>query len=287
MDTKGFDIGEVDIAWCPGCGNFAILNALKQALSELEMKPDQLVVVSGIGQAAKAPHYYRCNLFNGLHGRSIPVATAIKAVNPGLTVINESGDGCLYGEGGNHFIHAIRRNPDITSIVHNNMVYGLTKGQASPTSLQGFKTPVQRDGVFQEPFNPIALAISLGVSFVARAFAGDTSQTKELIKKAISHKGYALVDILQPCVTYNRLNTYAWFKENTYDLDASHDPYDRMQAFKRASETEKLPLGVFYLNPRLTFEERLSVYEERKDPLYTRGLSLEKLSEWIQSRRGF
>ena len=286
MDMKRFDMGEIDIAWCPGCGNFAILNALKQALSELEVKPEKLVVVSGIGQAAKAPHYYRCNLFNGLHGRSLPVATAIKAANPELIVIDESGDGCMYGEGGNHFIHGIRRNPDITNIVHNNMVYGLTKGQASPTSLQGFKTLVQREGVFQEAFNPLAIAISLGASFVARAFAGDTSQTKDIIKKAISHKGYALVDILQPCVTYNKLNTYQWFKANTYYLDTSHDPYDRMEAFRKASEMEKLPLGVFYLNPKPTFEERLSVYQGSRDPLYTRTPDLTKLSEWIDSKRG-
>jgi len=286
MDTKRFDLGEIDIAWCPGCGNFAILNALKQALSELEIKPERLVVVSGIGQAAKAPHYYKCNLFNGLHGRSLPVATAIKAANPELMVIDESGDGCMYGEGGNHFIHAIRRNPDLTNIVHNNMVYGLTKGQASPTSLKGFMTPVQRDGVFHEVLNPLALAISLGASFVARAFAGDTSQTKDILKKAISHKGYALVDILQPCVTYNKLNTYQWFKENTYYLEASHDPYVRMEAFRKASEMEKLPLGVFYLNPKPTFEERLSVYQESRDPLYRRSPDLSKLTQWIHSKRG-
>jgi 2-oxoglutarate/2-oxoacid ferredoxin oxidoreductase subunit beta len=286
MDMKRFDMGEIDIAWCPGCGNFAILNALKQALSELEVKPEKLVVVSGIGQAAKAPHYYRCNLFNGLHGRSLPVATAIKVANPELVVIDESGDGCMYGEGGNHFIHGIRRNPDITNIVHNNMVYGLTKGQASPTSLQGFETSVQREGVFQEAFNPLAIAISLGASFVARAFAGDARQTKDVLKKAISHKGYALVDILQPCVTYNKLNTYQWFKANTYYLDTSHDPHDRMEAFRRASEVEKLPLGVFYLNSKPTFEERLSVYQESSDPLYTRTPDLKKLSEWIESKRG-
>ncbi len=286
MDVKCFDVGEVDIAWCPGCGNFAILNALKQALSELEIKPERLVVVSGIGQAAKAPHYYRCNLFNGLHGRSLSVATAIKAANPELTVIDESGDGCMYGEGGNHFIHAIRRNPDITNIVHNNMVYGLTKGQASPTSLEGFKTLVQREGVFHEAFNPLATAITLGASFVARAFAGDVAQTKDFIKKAISHKGYALVDILQPCVTYNKLNTYTWFKENIYYLDASHDPHDRMEAFRKASEMGKLSLGVLYLNPKPTFEERLSVYQESMDPLYKRSPDLKKLSEWVHSKRG-
>jgi 2-oxoglutarate ferredoxin oxidoreductase subunit beta len=245
------------------------------------------VVVSGIGQAAKAPHYYRCNLFNGLHGRSLPVATAIKAANPELIVIDESGDGCMYGEGGNHFIHGIRRNPDITNIVHNNMVYGLTKGQASPTSLKGFMTPVQRDGVFHEVLNPLALAITLGASFVARAFAGDISQTKDIIQKAISHKGYALVDILQPCVTYNKLNTYQWFKAKTYYLDSSYDPQDRIEALKKASEFDKLPLGIFYLNPKPTFEEKLSVYQESKGPLYTRSPDLKKLSELIHSKRGF
>ena len=286
MNTKWFDMGEIDIAWCPGCGNFAILNALKQALSELEIKPERLVVVSGIGQAAKAPHYYKCNLFNGLHGRSLAVATAIKAANPQLIVIDESGDGCMYGEGGNHFIHSIRRNPDITNIVHNNMVYGLTKGQASPTSLQGFKTPVQREGVFSEAFNPLSLAISLGASFVSRAFAGDIDQTKEIIKKAITHKGYSLVDIQQPCVTYNKLNTYQWFKAKTYYLDSSYDPHDRIEALRRAAEVEKLPLGIFYLNPRPTFEEKLGVYQERTDPLYTRSPDLKKLSELIDLKRG-
>ncbi len=286
MDTKDFDMENLDIAWCPGCGNYGILNAMKQALTELEIKPHQLAMVSGIGQAAKAPHYYRCNLFNGLHGRSLPVATAIKAVNPELTVIVESGDGCTYGEGGNHFVHAIRRNPDITNIVHNNMVYGLTKGQASPTSPHELKTPIQIEGVFSEPFNPIALAISLNASFVARAFAGDLKQTVEIIKKAIQHKGYALVDVFQPCVTYNKLNTYKWFKDNTYYLDDSYDPYDRVEAFKKATETTSFPLGIIYLNPRPTFDESLNVYKENKDPLYKRETNFKKLIDLIESRRG-
>ncbi len=218
MDTKVFDMGDIDIAWCPGCGNFSILRVLKQALSELDIKPEKLVIVSGIGQAAKTPHYLKTNVFNGLHGRSLPAATAIKAANPDLTVIAESGDGCMYAEGGNHLIHAIRRNPDITTLVHNNMVYGLTKGQVSPTSGEGFKTPVQVRGVFLEPFNPVAIAVALDASFVARAFAGDTEETKEILKKAITHKGFALVDIFQPCISYNKVNTYEWFKENTYYL---------------------------------------------------------------------
>ena len=199
----------IDIAWCPGCGNFRILKSVKDALEELELDPRIVVFVSGIGQAAKTPQYMDVHYFNGLHGRTLPAATAIKASNRGLTVIAESGDGDMYGEGGNHFMHAIRRNPDITNIVHNNMVYALTKGQASPTTRQGFVTPVQTQGVTEEPFNPIAVAIALDASFVARAFAGDARQTTDIIKKAVTHKGYALVDIFQPCVTYNKVNTYA------------------------------------------------------------------------------
>ena len=285
MDAKTFDMGDIDIAWCPGCGNFAILDILKQALAELEIDQRKLVMVSGIGQAAKIPHYLKANLFNGLHGRSLPVATGIKAANPELVVIAESGDGCMYGEGGNHILHAIRRNPDITNIVHNNMVYGLTKGQASPTSSIGFKTPIQIHGVFLEPLNPIALAISLNASFVARAFAGDAKQTKEILKKAIGHSGYALVDILQPCVSYNKLNTYQWFKQNTYYLEDSYDPADRELAFKKAIEDEKLPLGVFYVNPKPAFVETLSVYKDSKEPLYKRKPDTKALSELIDSRR--
>lgn len=284
MDKKEFNMGKIDIAWCPGCGNFGILNALKQALTELDIKPENLVIASGIGQAAKIPHYLKCNVFNGLHGRSIPPATGIKAANPELTVIAESGDGDMYGEGGNHLVHAIRRNSDITCIVHNNMVYGLTKGQASPTSQCGFKTPVQVDGVFEMPFNPIALAIALDASFVARAFIGDIDRTKEIIKKSIQHKGFAVVDIFQPCVSFNKVNTFKWFKDNTYYLE-DHDPCDRMAAFKRAIESEKLPLGVFYTNSdKVIFEENLSAYADNKKPLYQRSLEKNRLLNLIRSK---
>lgn len=285
MDTKSYDMENLDIAWCPGCGNFGILSAIKKALTELNIDPIQLAMVSGIGQAAKTPHYFRCNFFNGLHGRSLPPATAIKAVNPTLTVIAESGDGCTYGEGGNHFIHTIRRNPDITNIVHNNMVYGLTKGQASPTSPHELKTPAQIDGVFSEPFNPLAIAISLDASFVARAFAGDIEQTKEIIKKAIQHKGYALVDVFQPCVTYNKINTFRWFKDNTYYLDETYDPHDRIEAFKKATEIGSYALGVLYINPKPSFEEKLSVYSQNKEPLFKRERDLSMLSNIIESKR--
>jgi 2-oxoglutarate ferredoxin oxidoreductase subunit beta len=287
MEPDIFDMGEIDIAWCPGCGNFAILKALKAALFELEITPQNLVMVSGIGQAAKIPHYLRANVFNGLHGRALPPATAIKAVNPALTVIAESGDGDMYGEGGNHLINAMRRNPDITNVVHNNMVYGLTKGQASPTSRMGFKTPVQVRGVAVEPFNPIAVAVAMDASFVARAFAGDFKEMKAILIKAVSHHGYALVDILQPCISFNKLNTYDWFKEHTYYLDDAYDPTDRAAAFNVAVEEGKMALGVIYRNSdRPCFEETTTVFGDNGGPFYTRQPDLEKLNGLIDSRRG-
>jgi len=279
-----FDL-DTEIAWCPGCGDFGILNILKNALTELDLFPEQIVLVSGIGQAAKIPQYLRCNFFNGLHGRALPPATAIKVANPGLTIIAESGDGDMYGEGGNHFVHTIRRNPNITNIVHNNMVYGLTKGQASPTTSRGFKTPVQTAGVYSEPFNPLAVAIALNASFVARAFVGNADHTKEIIKKAILHKGYALVDLFQPCVTFNKINTYAWFRENTYLLDASHNPHDRQMAMSKAFETQRLPLGVFYVNEQPTFEENTGAYAQSADPLWKREPAFDKLGGLIDSFR--
>jgi 2-oxoglutarate ferredoxin oxidoreductase subunit beta len=286
MDTKIFDMADVDIAWCPGCGDYAILTILKRTLAELDIEPTKLVMVSGIGQAAKIPHYLKAHVFNGLHGRALPAATAIKAVNPGLTVIAESGDGDMYGEGGNHFMHCIRRNPDITNIVHNNMVYGLTKGQASPTSQLGFRTPVQVNGVILEPFNPLAVAVALGASFVARGFAGDMEQTKDILKQAIAHRGYSLVDILQPCVSYNKINTYKWFKDNTYYLENTYDPHDRVMAFSKAIEHEKLPLGILYLNSEKTsFEDNLSVHQKVRTPLYSREINVAKLQELVNSKR--
>ncbi len=286
MGAERFDMDNIDIAWCPGCGNFGILKALKSALAEADIRPEELVIVSGIGQAAKIPHYLKTNIFNGLHGRALPPATAIKAINPGLTVIAESGDGDMYGEGGNHFIHAIRRNPDITNIVHNNMVYGLTKGQASPTSMSGFVTPVQVNGTYAEPFNPVAVAIALDASFVARAFAGDYEQTRDIIKQAIAHKGYSIVDILQPCVTFNKVNTYKWFKERTYYLEERHDPLNRADAFKRAIEKDKLPLGVFYISSdKPGFNETLSVYHEETTPLFRRSTDIKRLVDLVDARR--
>ncbi|MGQ9472397.1 MAG: thiamine pyrophosphate-dependent enzyme [Candidatus Aminicenantales bacterium] len=279
-----FDLSPSDIAWCPGCGNFPLRSALMAALSEIQLNPYQLVLVSGIGQAAKAPQYLRCHYFNGLHGRSLPVATAIKMANPELTVIVESGDGCIYGEGGNHFLHAIRRNPDITVIIHNNMVYGLTKGQASPTSGLGFRTPVQVWGSPVEPFNPIATAVALNASFVARAFSGDFEQSKQIIKQAVKHRGIAIVDIFQPCVSFNKVNTFQWFKENTYYLQ-NHDPRDRYQAFRKALEENPFPLGVFYQTSRPTIEEQQPVYRHEATALFRRRPSLDKLARFIATTK--
>ena len=279
-----FDIESQDIAWCPGCGNYGILKSLKKALIELKITPDKLVMVSGIGQAAKIPQYFKTNYFNGLHGRALPPATGIKAANPNLTVIAESGDGDMYGEGGNHFIHAIRRNPDITNIVHNNMVYGLTKGQASPTSVLGFKTLVQKNGVILEPFNPIATAIALDASFVARVFAGDIEKTNDILKMAIKNSGYSLVDIFQPCVSFNKLNSYDWFKKNTYYLDDSYNPENRVEAFKKSIEHEKMPLGVIYINKnRIPYHKNLNIYKKNLKPLYERKVKSENIMDIMKT----
>ena len=239
-----------EIAWCPGCGNFAILKALKEALLELSLPPHEVVMVSGIGQAAKIPHYLKANVFNGLHGRALPPAQAIKMVNKNLKVIMSSGDGDSYGEGGNHFIHNIRRNVDIVQLVHNNQIYGLTKGQGSPTTSKGQQTSMQFEGTYLNPLKPLSIAISSGATFVARSSAGDTVHLKEMIQKAINHKGYALVEILQPCVVFNKVNTYKWYKDRVYKLDENYDPRNRYEAFKKAEEfgDEGIPIGILYLD---------------------------------------
>ncbi len=252
-------------AWCPGCGNFAILNTLKRALVELDMEPHQFAIVSGIGQAAKLPHYLPCNLFNGLHGRSLPVATGLKLANHDLTVLAVAGDGDCYGEGGNHLLHAIRRNVNITLFVHNNQVYALTKGQASPTTRAGKVTKTQPFGNPSEPLNPLALAIALDCSFVARAFAGATGLPflQEIMKEAIQHNGFALVDILQNCVSFNKENTFHWYKDRVYRLEEGYDPADRVEAFRRSLEWgQKIPTGIFYRNERETCEQQLPPIRE-------------------------
>jgi 2-oxoglutarate ferredoxin oxidoreductase subunit beta len=253
------DYAGITPAWCPGCGNFGILRAVNQALVELDIEPQRVLMVSGIGQAGKLPHYTRCNVLNVLHGRALPAATGAKIANPELVVIAVGGDGDGYGEGGNHFIYAMRRNNDITCLVHNNQVYGLTKGQASPTSDQGFVTRTTPEGAGR-PINPLALAVAAGASFVGRGFAGDVEHLAGLIKDGITHQGFALIDILQPCVSFNHKNTYDWYRERVYklDQDADYDPGNRLAAFEKAQKWDgQIPIGIIYRIEIPTFEAQL------------------------------
>lgn len=251
-------------AWCPGCGNFAILRAFREALAAEDIEPARFCIVSGIGQAGKFPHYVRCNTFNGLHGRALPVATGVRLANHGMLVIAVGGDGDMYGEGGNHLVHAIRRNIGVKLFVHDNQVYGLTKGQASPTSMEGMVTKNQPFGVLSEPFNPMAMAVALDCGFVARGYAGDHEHLKGLIRDAINHEGFSLVDILQPCVTFNKVNTYEWYADRVYHLDAGHDPRNRVKAFEKALEWgDRIPIGIIYRNDRPSFERRIPILSGR------------------------
>jgi len=275
------DYGDYETAWCPGCGNFSILQAVKQALAASNLKPYEVLFVSGIGQAAKAPHYLKANLFNGLHGRSLPVATGAKLANPNLTVIVESGDGCTYGEGGNHLLAALRRNIDVTLLVHNNQIYGLTKGQASPTTAEGVVTKAQPQGVASAPFNPIAVAVAMKAGFVARGFAGMIDELSALIQEGIAHQGFALIDILQPCVSFNKVNTFAWYKKRCTPLPSTYDPTDWVEAIKVASEWgERIPIGIIYRNERPCFEDRFAVLSQ--GPLVGRDLDRELVKEIME-----
>ncbi|NVM22611.1 MAG: 2-oxoacid:ferredoxin oxidoreductase subunit beta [Desulfobacterales bacterium] len=276
------DYGEYETAWCPGCGNFSILKAVKQALVASRLEPHQVLFVSGIGQAAKAPHYLNANVFNGLHGRSLPVATGAKLANPKLAVIVESGDGCNYGEGGNHFLAAIRRNIDVTLLVHNNQVYGLTKGQASPTTAEGFVTKAQPEGVFSMPFNPIAVAVAMHAGFVARGFSGMIDHLSNLIQQGIAHRGLALIDVLQPCVSFNKVNTFAWYKERCEPLPPEYNPTDWQSAMKIACEWgDKIPIGIIYRNDRIAFEEHFPVLAQ--GPLVEQDVDGAMLKEIIEA----
>ena len=268
-------------AWCPGCGNFGILKAFKEAFVELGIEPHQLTIVSGIGQAGKFPHYVRCNTFNGLHGRTLPVATGVKLANHEMLVIAVAGDGDCYGEGGNHLLHAIRRNINVKLFVHDNQIYGLTKGQASPTSMEGIKTKNQPFGVFSEQLNPIALAVALDCSFAARSFAGDGEHLKTMIKAAVNHKGFALLDILQPCVSFNKINTFQWYKERVYILEPGYNPENRLEAFERSLEWgDRIPMGILYKKQRPVLEDRVPVIQT--SPLVKQKFDPSKIEKALQ-----
>lgn len=271
--------GSVKPTWCPGCGDFGILNALKQGLVQAGLAPHEVLVVSGIGCGSKLPDYANVNGFMTLHGRPVPIATGAKLANHGLKVITVHGDGDFLGLGMGHFIHTARRNLDITDLLQNNQIYGLTKGQYSPTSDSGFVTKTSPDGAIEMAANPMALALAAGGTFVARGFAGDAKALAKLIAQAVEHKGYALVEILQPCVTFNRKNTYDWYRERVYDLvETDHDPSDRVAAFEKALEWgDRIPLGIIYRTQLPTYEEQAAGL--REGPLATRQLEVLSASE--------
>jgi 2-oxoglutarate ferredoxin oxidoreductase subunit beta len=276
MTEKNFDCS-FENKWCPGCGNFSILEAMKDAFVKLNLPPEKLLIVSGIGQAAKTPHFLKCNMFHGLHGRALPVATGAKLANHELTIVVNSGDGDCYGEGGNHFLNVIRRNVDLTLLVHDNKVYGLTKGQASPTSDPGMITRGNAHGVIAESFNPLTVALCLGAGFVARGFSGEKEQLSTLIQEGVKHKGISLIDILQPCVSFNKINTYSWYKNRIYDVNKEQGiPNDFDSAIKIARQwDDKIPTGIFYQKEKPSFTEKINALKE--GTLISRDYNAEKL----------
>jgi len=270
IDTKIF--GEYVTSWCPGCGNHDVLPAVKEALARQDIEPHQFVMVSGIGQAAKIVHYLNCNGFNGLHGRALPPAQAIKLSNPELTVLVESGDGCTYGEGGNHFLAAIRRNVNITLIVHDNQIYGLTKGQSSPTTMTGHVTKNHPLGVVDQPFNPVVVAVAMRAGFVARSFSGLREHAVETIVQAMQHPGFALVDMHSPCVSFNKVNTFGWYKARCKEV--THDPRDWAAAMNVATIFgEEIPIGVLYREERPSKDAALP--QCRAGALYRRPVDMD------------
>ncbi len=262
----------VPIAWCPGCGNFAILQAVRNALVGLGLEPYQVLFVSGIGQAPKLPHFTQGNIFNGLHGRTLPVATGAKIANHEMVVIGIDGDGGAYGEGVGHLLATMRRNINMTYMAHNNQVYGLTKGQASPTSDLGFVTRTTPFGAGQ-PLNPLTLALSSDITFLARGFSGDIEHLSGLLKAGIEHRGFSLIDILQPCVSFNHKNTYQWYQERVYKLEGEeYDPSDKMAAFAKAQEWDhRIPIGIIYRQERPVYEEQFPVLKDM--PLVKRKIN--------------
>jgi 2-oxoacid:acceptor oxidoreductase, beta subunit, pyruvate/2-ketoisovalerate family len=251
--------------WCPGCGDYGILEALRRALAELAVPNEEVVVVSGIGCSSQLPHFMKTYGIHGIHGRAVAIAAGVKIANPRLKVVVVGGDGDGYGIGLNHMIHAARRNVGITYVVSNNQVYGLTTGQMSPTTLRGTKTKTTPFGSVDEPVNPLALALAAGATYVARGFSGDVPHLTQLMKSALTHRGFALVDVLSPCVTFNRVNTYDWFRARVYKLEESgRDSSDYFQAYRKALEWPtldpygKIPIGVFYKSEeKPAYEEEL------------------------------
>ncbi len=280
MSTPNEYITSYDPTWCPGCGNFGLWGALKKTLAEIDIPREQIMAVYGIGCSGNGFNFTKINAFHGLHGRALPVAEGLKLANHQLTVIALGGDGDGYGEGGNHFLHACRANHDIAYFVHNNQTYGLTTGQTSPTSEKGIKSKSNPAGGIDEPINPVALAITAGATFVARGFTGDINHLSEMMKAAILHKGFALLDILQPCFTFNKHNTYQYFRQRIYKLK-NHNPTDIQSAINLAWQWEKedkIPLGIIYQRTdKSAFHENFP--QLAKEPLQKQALNLDIMDE--------
>jgi 2-oxoglutarate/2-oxoacid ferredoxin oxidoreductase subunit beta len=243
--------------WCPGCGDFGVVAAVEMALKRLKIPSHNVVIVSGIGCSSNLPHFLSSYGFHAIHGRALPVAEGIRWANHELTIIATGGDGDGFGIGAGHFIHTMRRNVDMTYVTMDNQIYGLTTGQASPTSMMGHKTKSTPTGVIENPIDPISLALAAGATYVARAFSGDVKHMADLVAAGIQHKGFAFVDALSPCVTYNKINTFDWFRQRVYKLESSgHDPTDINQAWARSLEWgEKVPIGLFYKTDKPTYED--------------------------------
>lgn len=250
--------------WCPGCGDFAVLQALQTALAATGKNTHETVVTSGIGCSGKTSQYLKSYGFHGLHGRSIPAATGIKLVNHSLTVIATGGDGDGYGIGLSHSLHAMRRNIDMTYIVMDNNIYGLTTGQMSPTSRKGFKSKTSPTGSAEDPIRPLELALGAGCSFVAQGFSGEPKHLAKLFEEGIRHRGFSLINVFSPCVTFNKVNTYEWFKERLVNLDTveGYDVTDKYAAARVVGEHDGLVLGVVYREERPVYHEALPAVSE-------------------------
>jgi 2-oxoglutarate ferredoxin oxidoreductase subunit beta len=270
--------GRADPDWCPGCGDFGVLHALKQAIAELGLYPNEVLTISGIGCSSNLPGYINTYGMHTLHGRALAVATGAQLANHRLKVIVTGGDGDGYGIGGNHFLHTMRRNVDLTYIVMDNQVYGLTTGQVSPTSIKGMKTKSTPFGSVENQVNPIPLAIAGGATYVARGFTGQIRHLTELIKGGIQHKGFALIDTFSPCVTFNKDNTHEFFKQRTRKLeDQAHDPTDFMHAIERGYEWgEEIPIGLFWKREDLPSLDQLEPVLEDDTPLARRPLGIDR-----------
>jgi 2-oxoglutarate ferredoxin oxidoreductase subunit beta len=253
--------------WCPGCGDFGVLAAVERSLKDLALSPDEVFIVSGIGCSSNFPHFLNTYGYHSIHGRAVAVASGARLGNHSLKVLVTGGDGDGFGIGAGHWVHAMRRNIDLTYMVMDNAIYGLTTGQASPTSRMGQKTKSTPEGCIEEPLSPVAVAIASGATYVARGFSGDVKHLTTLITNGLKHKGFSLIDCLCPCVTYNKILTSDYYRQRVYKLEeAGHDPHDRVKAFGRALEWEpKIPIGLFYEVEQPTYEELDSVL--KKGPL--------------------